>query len=86
MSARYSGTLVRWFDGRGFGFIRPDDGGRDVFVAAREFDRAGLAQPHEGQALSFKIGLDRDGRPCAEALDDDTGPAVDIAGVDFVKA
>lgn len=78
MSDRRRGVLVKWLDVRGYGFLRPDDGGPDVFVPLRSFDRAGLAYPREGMALSFEIGADREGRPRAEALDHEAEPVGDI--------
>jgi CspA family cold shock protein len=38
---------------RGFGFIRPDDGGNDVFVHANQVKRAGLPPVHEGMRVGF---------------------------------
>jgi cold shock protein len=47
-----SGT-VKWFNGqKGFGFIQPDDGGKDVFVHISTVERAGLSSLNEGQKLN----------------------------------
>ena len=83
---RRTDWLVTWRDGRGFGFIRPDDRDGDVFVPLRAFDRAGLGYPREGMRLSFTVGIDRDGRPCAEVLDNDADPAAEFAATGFMKA
>lgn len=49
-----SGT-VKWFNGtKGFGFIQPDDGGKDVFVHISAVERAGLSGLNEGQKVSFE--------------------------------
>lgn len=62
------GTLVRWTDDRGFGFIRPDDAqSSDVFVHIRELKRAGVEDPIEGDAYEYAIGQ-RNGRDIATAL------------------
>ena len=57
---------VKWFDGdRGFGFIVPDDGGKDLFVhhsAIKGVD--GFRTLEEGQKVSFEIGEGKKG-PCA---------------------
>ena len=46
---------VKFFNGeRGYGFIKPDDGGRDVFVHITAVERAGLKALLEGQRLSFR--------------------------------
>jgi len=46
---------VKWFNGqKGFGFIQPDDGGKDVFVHISAVERAGLNGLNEGQKVSFE--------------------------------
>ena len=51
---------VKWFNTtKGYGFIQPDDGGRDVFVHASAVERSGLGSLHEGQKLSYEIERDR---------------------------
>ncbi len=47
---------VKWFNGqKGFGFIQPDDGGKDVFVHISAVERAGMYSLNEGQKLSFDV-------------------------------
>ena len=54
-----SGT-VKWFNSqKGYGFIQPDDGGKDVFVHISAVERSGLASLHEGQKVSFEIVSER---------------------------
>ena len=54
-----SGT-VKWFNGqKGFGFIQPTDGGKDVFVHISAVERAGLNGLNEGQQISFELVTDR---------------------------
>ncbi len=51
---------VKWFnDTKGFGFIQPDDGGKDVFVHISAVERAGLPGLQEGQKVSFELETDR---------------------------
>ena len=51
---------VKWFNGqKGFGFIQPDDGGKDVFVHISAVERAGLTGLAEGQKVSFELVADR---------------------------
>jgi CspA family cold shock protein len=51
---------VKWYnDQKGFGFIQPDDGGKDVFVHATALERAGLRGLVEGQKVSFDTQEDR---------------------------
>jgi CspA family cold shock protein len=61
---------VKWFNGqKGYGFIQPDDGGRDVFVHVSAVERAGLHQLKEGQKLFFEIVPNRKtGKSSAENL------------------
>jgi CspA family cold shock protein len=51
---------VKWFNGqKGFGFIQPDDGGKDVFVHISAVERAGMNGLGEGQKVSFDVVADR---------------------------
>ena len=51
---------VKWFNGqKGFGFIQPDDGGKDVFVHISAVERAGLGSLNEGQKVAFELEKDR---------------------------
>ena len=51
---------VKWYnDQKGYGFIQPDDGGKDVFVHVSAVERAGLRGLVEGQKVSFEIQTDR---------------------------
>jgi CspA family cold shock protein len=53
------GTVKFYNDMKGFGFIQPDDGGKDVFVHATALERAGLRGLSEGQKVSFDAAEDR---------------------------
>lgn len=60
---------VKWFDkAKGYGFIRPDDGSKDVFVHISAVERAGLGTLAEGQKVQFELARGRDGRTSAENL------------------
>ena len=51
---------VKWFNStKGFGFIQPDDGGKDVFVHISAVERSGLGGLGEGQKISFELQRDR---------------------------
>lgn len=54
---------VKFYNGqKGFGFIQPDDGGKDVFVHATALERAGMRGLNEGQKVSFDTQEDRTGK------------------------
>jgi CspA family cold shock protein len=61
---------VKWYNSqKGFGFIQPDGGDRDVFVHIGAVERAGLTGLNEGQKLNFDTVADsRTGKSCAENL------------------
>jgi CspA family cold shock protein len=62
-----SGT-VKWFNStKGYGFIQPDDGGKDVFVHVSAVERAGLRSLQEGQKVTFELASER-GRTSAVNL------------------
>jgi CspA family cold shock protein len=63
-----SGT-VKWFNStKGFGFIQPDDGSKDVFVHISAVERAGLNSLNEGQKLGYAIESGREGKTSAVDL------------------
>jgi cold shock protein len=54
-----TGTVKFYNTQKGFGFIQPDDGGRDVFVHATALERAGMHSLNEGQKVSFDTQQDQ---------------------------
>ena len=62
---------VKWFNAtKGFGFIQPDNGGKDVFVHISAVERAGMRGLNEGQKVSFELVRDRkSGKMSADQLE-----------------
>ena len=54
-----TGTVKFYSSQRGYGFIQPDDGGKDVFVHATALEQAGLRGLVEGQKIGFDVETDR---------------------------
>ncbi len=51
---------VKWFNAqKGYGFIQPDDGGKDVFVHISAVERAGMGSLAEGQKIKYEVAMDR---------------------------
>ena len=59
---RVNGTVKFFNQARGFGFIAPSDGGKDVFVHATMLEKSGVPSIDEGDTLSFEIEDDPRGR------------------------
>ena len=59
------GTVKFFNSSKGFGFIAPDDGGKDVFVHASALEAAGIRTLGEGQKVSFDIQPDKRGSKAA---------------------
>ena len=62
--------IVKWFNSqKGFGFIQPENGGKDVFVHISAVERAGMSSLSEGQKVSYEVVADRKtGKSSAENL------------------
>ena len=60
---------VKWFNpAKGFGFISPDDGGKDAFVHISAVERAGMAGLQEGQRIEYELQEGQNGKSSAEDL------------------
>ncbi|MCW5733561.1 MAG: cold-shock protein [Enhydrobacter sp.] len=61
---------VKWFNAtKGYGFIQPDNGGKDAFVHISAIERAGLGTLNEGQKVEFELVTDRrSGKQSADNL------------------
>jgi cold shock protein len=60
---------VKWFNAtKGYGFIQPSDGGKDVFVHISAVERAGLSNLNEGQSIEYELTTGRNGKSSAENL------------------
>ena len=58
---------VKWFNpAKGFGFIAPEDTGKDVFIHISALERAGISGLAEGQRIEYEVAAGRDGRTSAE--------------------
>ena len=62
------GTVKFFNINKGFGFIAPDGGGKDVFVHVSALERAGLRSLADGQKVNFELERDRQGRDAASNL------------------
>jgi CspA family cold shock protein len=63
-----TGTVKFFNTTKGFGFIQPDDGSKDVFVHISAVERAGLGTLKENQKVSYEVEKGRDGRSSAVNL------------------
>jgi CspA family cold shock protein len=60
---------VKWFNAvKGYGFIAPDQGGKDVFLHVSALERAGLNGIADGQKVNYELETGRDGRSSASAI------------------
>jgi len=60
---------VKWFNKtKGFGFIQPDDGSKDVFVHISAVQRAGMTGLNDGQKIQFELARGKDGKTSADNL------------------
>jgi CspA family cold shock protein len=62
IAMRVTGTVKFYDSSKGFGFIQPEDGSKDVFVHATALERAGIRTLNEGDKVSFELEEDRRGR------------------------
>lgn len=63
-----TGTVKFYNGNKGFGFIQPDGGGKDVFLHVSALERAGLNSIADGQKISYELESGRDGRTSAGSI------------------
>ncbi len=63
-----TGTVKFFNTQKGFGFIEPDEGGKDVFVHISAVERSGMSTLSDGQKVSYELENDRQGRSSAANL------------------
>jgi len=60
---------VKWFNAnKGFGFIQPEDGSKDVFLHISAVESAGLQSPADGQKIQYELESGRDGKSSAGSI------------------
>ncbi len=60
---------VKWYNAtKGYGFIEPEDGGKDAFVHISALERSGIATLNDGQKVSYDLTPGRDGKEAAENI------------------
>ncbi|MBR0658688.1 cold-shock protein [Neoroseomonas oryzicola] len=60
---------VKWFNpAKGYGFIQPNDGSKDIFLHVSDVERAGIESPKEGQKLEYEIQQGQQGKVSAGSL------------------
>lgn len=63
-----SGSVVTYFEAKGFGFLRPDDGGRDVFFHVSRLAEGDPTTLKPGTRLIYELGMDRTGKLAASSI------------------
>ncbi|MGA2133412.1 MAG: cold shock domain-containing protein [Bryobacteraceae bacterium] len=62
------GAVVTYFEAKGFGFLRPDDGGRDVFFHVSRLSEGDPTTLRPGTRVLYELGMDRTGKPAASSV------------------
>ena len=67
-SGEQSGSVVTYFDTKGFGFLRPDDGGRDIFFHVSRLVEGLATELRPGTRVLYELGMDRTGKMAASSI------------------
>ncbi len=63
-----SGSVVTYFEAKGFGFLRPDDGGRDIFFHVSRLTEGLATDLRPGTRVLYELGMDRTGKMAASSI------------------
>lgn len=64
---RVKGKIISWNDDRGFGFVAPSSGERQIFIHISDFESLSR-QPKADQVVSYIVSADKQGRPCGKSV------------------
>ena len=67
-SGEQTGSIVKYFEDKGFGFIRPENGGKDVFFHISRLTEGSASDLIPGSKILFEVGMDRTGKTAATSL------------------
>jgi CspA family cold shock protein len=67
-SGEQTGSIVTYFEAKGFGFLRPDDGGRDIFFHVSRLTEGLATDLRPGAKVMYELGMDRTGKMAASSL------------------
>jgi len=67
-SGEQTGSIVKYFEDKGFGFIRPENGGKDVFFHISRLTDGSASDLIPGSKILFEVGMDRTGKTAATSL------------------
>jgi CspA family cold shock protein len=67
-SGEQSGAVVTYFEAKGFGFLRPDDGGRDIFFHVSRLAEGLATDLRPGTKVLYELGMDRTGKMAASSI------------------
>ncbi len=67
-SGEQTGSIVKYFEDKGFGFIRPENGGKDVFFHISRLTDGSASDLVPGSKILFEVGMDRTGKTAATSL------------------
>ena len=67
-SGEQSGAVVTYFEAKGFGFLRPDDGGRDIFFHVSRLVEGLATDLRPGTRVMYELGMDRTGKMAASSI------------------
>ena len=63
-----TGSVVTYFEAKGFGFLRPDDGGRDIFFHVSRLTEGLATDLRPGTKVAYELGMDRTGKMAASSV------------------
>ena len=67
-SGEQTGSVVTYFEAKGFGFLRPDDGGRDIFFHVSRLAEGLATDLRPGARVTYELGMDRTGKMAASSI------------------